>query len=380
MVAGRNLHVVAYIMNQITAQGGTDNIRGIYLPITHDGRVARVCNCGVCQKERRECGEEPVREMISADLDQTLGYLADCGINLIIASLPREVLFDGLLAMDRPVSSWPRDPVPALVETAHRHGIEVHPVCCWIAGEAPKPQFAMVNADGRTVNYSDPGKPQVREFFMQSALNLLRKYDIDGISLDGTRYAEMELTGDCCYCDTCRSQFKQQYGFDPLEVKHAGVDSRLREQSIATGQYLWNKARQDHVTRLVTELKAEMCRLRPTATLSAYVWGYASRLVFQNWTDWLHDGALDWINPSGYTYPVPDFIRRCKDIASMVNGRRPFAITLGPHTSHGKLPNVEALLKQIAIAKSVGSKDYVLFTHSHQQLIDDLPRLAAAAN
>ncbi len=233
----------------------------------------------------------------------------------------------------------------------------------------------MVNADGKTVDYSDPGKPELRDFYIQSALNLLRKYDFDGISLDGTRYAEMELTGDCCYCDTCREQFRGQYGYDPIEVKHAGEDSLLREQSIATGQYLWNKARQDHVTRLVTDLKAQMRGIRPEATLSAYV----SRLVFQNWTDWLHDDALDWINPSGYTYPVDAFRRRCKDIAQMVDGRRPFAITLGPHTSYGKLPDVEALLEQIAICRDVGSTDYVLFTHSHQQLYDDLPRIAEGA-
>jgi len=173
--------------NLVTVKSGTQNIRGMYLPITRDGQAARVCNCGSCQKERRERGEEPIREMVTADLDRTLGHLADCGINLIIPSLPHEVLFDGLLPMDEPVSSWPRDPAADLVECAHRRGIEVHPVCCWISGKAPKPEFTMVNADGKTTEYSDPGKPALRDFFKQTAINLLRMYDIDGVSLDGIR-------------------------------------------------------------------------------------------------------------------------------------------------------------------------------------------------
>ena len=364
--------------NLVTVKGGTEKIRGMYFPITREGRAALVCNCGSCQGERKARGEDPIREMVSADLGDTIEHVADCGVNLIIPCLPQEIIFQSLLPFDEPLESWDRDPFPELIESAHRRGIQVHPVCCWIAGQAPKPEFQMVNADGEEVPYSDPGKPEVRDFFMQSALNLLKNYDIDGISLDGIRYAEMELTGDCCYCETCRTNFEEKYGFDPIEVKFSGEDSRLREQSVQTGQYLWNKERQDNVTQLVNDLKAAMRSIRKEATLSAYVWGYASRLAFQNWTDWLHDDALDWLNPSGYTYPVDAFRRRCMDIKHMIAGRRPFAITLGPHTSHGKLPNVEALLEQIAVTQEVGSSGYILFTHSRKRLLDDLPRIAAA--
>jgi len=359
--------------------GAAEEIRGMYLPITRDGRAALVCNCESCQKERRERDESPVREMVSADLGDTIRHVADCGINLIIPCLPQEIIFQSLLPFDDPLESWDRDPFPELIETAHRRGIQVHPVCCATSGRARKPEFRMVNAEGEEAPYSDPGKPEVRDFCMQCALNMLKRYDIDGISLDGIRYAEMDVTGDCCYCGTCRTNFEKKYGYDPIEVRFSGGDSRLREQSVQNGQYLWNKERQDNVTRLVTDLKAGMRSIRKEATLSAYVWGYPSRLAFQNWTDWLHDDALDWLNPSGYTYPVDDFRRRCKDVQHMVDGRRPFAITLGPHTSHGKLPNVEALLEQIAITREAGAAGYVLFTHSHKRLHDDLPRIAEAS-
>lgn len=364
--------------NLVTVEGGTEKIRGMYLPFLREGRVALVCNCGSCQEERKARGEVPIREMQSANTDDTIRHLADCGINLIIPGLPGELVFHNMLPFDEPLESWDKDPLAVLIESAHRRGIEVHPLPGCISGRAHKPEFRMVNGAGDEVPYADPGKPEVRDFYVRSALNLLRDYEIDGISLDGIRYAEMEFAGDCCYCRTCRTTFEKKYGFDPIEVKFSGDDSRRREQSVETGQYVWNKAREDNVTQLVLDLKAGMRGIRKEATLSAYVWGYPSRMAFQNWTDWLHDDALDWLNPSGYTYPVDAFRRRCIDVQHMTDGRRPFAMTLGPHTSHGKLPNVEALLEQIAITQDAGSSGYVLFTHSRKQLLDDLPRIAEA--
>lgn len=365
----------------VTNVGGTEKIRGIYTFFTREGRVAQVCNCGACQRERTERGEEPTLPMDSVTMSDRIKYFADNGINLIIPCLPEEVIFQGLLPFDEPLATWERDPLTDLIDVAHRNGIEVHPVYWGPAGKAPKPEWGMVNAEGRAVDRWDPGKPEVREFFVQVAVNLVEKYDVDGLSMDGIRYCEMEMTGDCCYCDTCRADFSAQYGFDPISIALSGKDSiaRKREQSIQPGQYLWNITRQNHITTIVRSVKSAIQSVRSGVKLSAYVWGCASNLVFQNWPDWLDDQALDWINPSGYTYGEEAFKRRCLDTAHLVGGRVPFAMTLGPHTSHGKVRDLDELIYQIRTAQQVGASGVVFFTHSHRELHENLPRLAKVA-
>ena len=53
----------------------------------------------------------------------------------------------------------------------------------------------------------------------------------------------------------------------------------------------------------------------------------------------------------------------------------PFAITFGPHTSHGRVQDVEELIRQMRTAKEFGAKGYVLFTHSRGELHAWLPRI-----
>jgi len=356
--------------------GGVGNIRGIYIRLLSNSRVATECACAMCDGQRKARGETPLGVSCpSVSVAARMAELANSGINVVLASLPQEVLHGP------PDASGERllAPLTSLVDEAHRQGIQVYPVCGALGGKLPIPkaEWGMVNADGVRVEYADPGNPEVREFFINSAVRLVKSSGIDGISLDFTRYAEIEHTGDCCYCEGCRARFMKQHGFDPIEVRVDGMVGGVREQSLAAGQHVWNQARRSNVTTYVRDLKAAIRSERKDIGLSAYVWGYASRLVFQDWPAWIAEGSLDWINPSGYTYDMGAFRRRCADVVAMGADRIPFAITLGPHTSHGRLKNVEELLRQLEIARSLGSRHYVLFTHSPAELSGWLPRLCA---
>jgi len=342
-----------------------EKVRGIYMRVTSDGRAALVCNCGYCVEARKARGEQPVAEMRSADLRETLDLFAESGMNLILLCLPGDVL-----------SPDNENVINTVVREAHARGMEVHPVCWALAGEAPRPEFRMVNAEGKAVPYSDPGNPALRAFVIHALANLLRRCAIDGISLDGVRYVETELSGDCCYCSTCRDQFRRGYGYDPIVLAKSGKEAGAREQAYAPGMFLWNKARCENVTAFVRELKAAMSAVRREALLSAYVWGYASRLVFQDWPTWLEEGYLDWINPSGYTYGRDAFWRRCLDVKYMRRGEQPLCITLGPHTSHGRVADVEELVEQMEIARQTGADGVIFFTHSIEELHAWLPRLS----
>ena len=346
-------------------------ISGIYLRFSEAGDVAAQCTCAYCRRTRAERGEPETPEGVYRDFGEVARLLQDQGLNTILASLPAEVV-----SPDGPVSDERCDAMARMLDTAHAHGLAVYPVCGWLAGKAARPEFRMVNADGETVEYSDPGKPEVREAFVSLIRTLAEGFDFDGVSLDGTRYAEMELTGDCCYCDTCRGRFRAQYGFDPMEVRFEGRDSRLREQSIQAGQHVWNRFRSENVTQVVRDIRTALREVRPGLQLSAYVWGGASRLVYQDFPQWLDEGLLDWINPSGYIYGDAAFKRRCADIAAQVGGRVPFCVTFGPHTTHGRVQDVDELRRQLAMAREVGPSGTVLFTHSPAELLDWLPRIS----
>jgi len=353
---------------------GKDKIRGIYIGFDREGRVPLLCNCDFCKKQRRIWGEKPVAKIEYVSVKEKVKELADNNINLILAFLPEEISYPSLCPPEKRVSSWNKDPFQDLIDESHRNNIQVYPIVYFTSKNIPADWY-MTNAAGKKVPYGDPGNYKYREFLIESVVNLVKKYDVDGISLDYIRYVEMELTGDCCYCDTCRKNFKRKYGFDPIVLAISGKNPGLREQSLKTGQYLWDKERNDNCTIFVRDLKKAICETKKEIKLSSYVWGTASRLVFQNWSEWIENKLLDWVNPSGYDYDLDSFKRRCIELAFIVNKRCPLYITLGQHTSHGKVKNVEELIEMMKIARETGFDGFVLFTHSHKVLSSYLPSI-----
>ncbi len=360
--------------NLRTGGKGKEKVRGIYIGLDREGRVPLLCNCNSCKKQRKKWGEKPVARIEYVPVKEKVKELADNNINLILASIPGEILYPSLFPLEKGLSSWDRDPFQDLIGEAHRNNIQVYPIVTFISKNLP-PDLCMTNAEGKRVPYGDPGNSKYRELLVRSAVNLVKKCDIDGISLDFVRYMEMEISGDCCYCDTCRKRFKKKYDFDPIVLTITRKKPGLREQSLKAGQYLWDKERSDNVTTFAREFKKAICKTKKGIKLSSYVWGTASRLVFQNWSEWIENKSLDWVNPSGYDYELDSFKRRCIELAFRVNKRCPLCITLGQHTTHGKIKNAEELIKQIKIADKTGFDGFVLFTHSHKVLSSYLPRI-----
>ncbi|MCX5642243.1 MAG: family 10 glycosylhydrolase [Candidatus Omnitrophica bacterium] len=346
-------------MDNLRAGGkGKEKIRGIYVGVDREGRIPLVCNCGSCKKQRKRWGEKPVAVMECVPVREKMREFAGNNINLILASGLNE----------------------NLVTEAHRNNIQVYPIINFTSDNAKNlsPDWYMTNAAGEKVPYGDPGNPGYREFLIRPAVELVKKYDIDGISLDFSRYIEMEISGDCCYCAACRKKFRLKYDFDPIVLAVPGKKTPPRELSQQAGQYLWNKERKDNITTLVSELKKAICGVKKGIKLSSYVWGAepVSRLVFQDWSQWIEDKSLDWVNPSGYDYDLDSFQRRCVELAAIVNKRCPSCITLGQHTTHGRVKNAAELIRQIKIADKAGLVDgFVLFTHSLKTLSSYLPSI-----
>jgi uncharacterized lipoprotein YddW (UPF0748 family) len=250
-----------------------------------------------------------------------------------------------------------------LIEAAHARGLEVHPWVCVNAdgGANPSPvlqahpDWCMVNSEGERVGALDPSSPEVRRHIAGVIGELARKYEIDGVSLDYVRYA---TPGRFCYCDRCKTAFKEATGLDCTDAYKAPAYSQLWRQ--------WRLWRNRQLLAEMEEIRQALGEARPGALLSTYVWGaqtYGARYdTCQDFKTWIKKGLLDWINPSGYVYDRKTFISRAKANLGATPEGFPTLITIGVRTSHGSLPTAKDVEVQIRDALELGADGVVLFT------------------
>ncbi|MBI3978372.1 MAG: family 10 glycosylhydrolase [Chloroflexi bacterium] len=185
----------------------------------------------------------------------------------------------------RPRYADPRDPRHPF----NTHGPKVEGQANWIAKNHRGEQF-----DGN--NFSlDPGHPDALDYTVDVYLDVLRKYDVDGIHLDYVRYAE-KLWG---YNDTSVERFKQRYG---------------RTAKPAIEDPLWTQWRRDQITALLRKLYLNAIAVKPGVKVSAATiawvngpvreedWSRSSPYArtFQDWRAWLEEGIVDIAMPMAY--------------------------------------------------------------------------------
>ncbi|HIE53461.1 MAG TPA: hypothetical protein EYP85_17045 [Armatimonadetes bacterium] len=114
------------------------------------------------------------------------------------------------------------DPLAYMVRGAHERGMELH---AWFVNGAygrnepgpifaEHPNWAIRSALGQPRLWFDFGKPEVREFQRDLMLEVLRKYEVDGIHFDYIRYPGRGY----CYCDYCLAEFRRRYGVDATQI------------------------------------------------------------------------------------------------------------------------------------------------------------------
>ena len=177
-----------------------------------------------------------------------------------------------------PGSSWPSDPKHILNRC---------------------PEIQTEDYDGKRITEvgygGDWGHPLYHEWFTKVVLDIVRRYDIDGIHFDYIRY-----TGE-------------RWGYNPVSVE------RFNRRYGRTGKPeptdpLWKQWRRDQVTAVVRKIYAQATALKPHLKVSAALitWGdgpqntddwvnrSAYRAVFQDWHGWLKEGILDMAIPMVY--------------------------------------------------------------------------------
>ncbi len=313
-------------------------------------------------------------------LRQAMKLIKDTGIDFILPlAKSSSVNWDSRIA-PRELVSKPTY-MERMVQCAHAEGLKVYPQFC-VATEGGEsgpdallkehPSWAYFY-DGARRGYIDPGNTDARRYEVSLATELVTKYDVDGLSLDYCR-----CPSRIGYTDTGRAEFLKKYNVDlakitsnrPETLDTEGGKKAARSASASARSNPiwpeWRKWRTEQINTLAREIRAAVNKARPGLPISSYVWGYntytSNSEVCQDWMTWIHEGSLDWINPSGYRYTDEAFLQAARANRQHVPKGFPFYITIGVRTSHGALKDAAAIRHQMEMAHECGADGLVFFT------------------
>jgi uncharacterized lipoprotein YddW (UPF0748 family) len=268
-----------------------------------------------------------------------------------------------------------------MIKCAHAEGLKVYPVFC-VATEGGEggpnallkqhPDWAFYY-DGARHGYIDPGNPEARRYETSLIAELVGKYDVDGLSLDYCR-----CPSHIGYTDSGRAEFLKKHHVDLAKI----IGARSEQLDTEGGKKAapptaasiranpiwpeWQKWKTEQVNTLAREIRAAVNQAKPGLPISSYVWGYSAYVskseVCQDWMTWIHDGVLDWINPSGYRYTDEAFLEAARLNREHIPTHFPFYITIGVKTSHGSLKDAAEIRKQMNMARQCGAGGLVFFT------------------
>ncbi|MCC5908366.1 MAG: family 10 glycosylhydrolase [Balneolaceae bacterium] len=182
------------------------------------------------------------------------------------------------------------------------------------------PELFMVNRNGDSsidkpayVGYYKwlcPTRPEAKEYLMNRIDDIMEIPEIKSIHLDYIRYPDVILPiqlqptydivqdreypeYDYCYCDACRSKFRDLHGEDPMDLEKP------------EDHEIWNRFRYNQVTHLVNQIAVSVRNRGKKVTAAVFPTPDIARsLVRQNWPDWNLDAFFPMIYNHFYHKPV----------------------------------------------------------------------------
>lgn len=218
---------------------------------------------------------------------------------------------------------------------------------------------ALANPDGIEGLYSSPSAPEVKERVYQVAMDLVERYDIDGIHLDYIRYPSGEF----------------DYSRDALDRFRVWIDGRITKDQeaefVAASEQnplayveafpeAWADFRRDQITDLVERIYVGVKGRRPEVLVSAAVFPDAQESFlyrYQDWGGWLRKGIIDVVAPMAYN-PDDGLFDRAISQAAEIGGPGRVWAGVGAY-----LNTYEGTLSKIDITQRIGVRGFLLFSY-----------------
>lgn len=262
------------------------------------------------------------------------------------------------------------DPLQLAIQEAHKRGLELHAyINPGIVTESPKavsnPNHVLLkhctaqsNPNWLVYKASGPAElndgyvwlnlnlPEVQTYLRSVVMDLVTRYDLDGIHYDRIRFQAPDVSQD------------------PW--------SKARYQIANPEKLEYNDWQTANITRMLTDMYACIAAIRPKTKVSAAVWGIynKNRLPGYSWTStglqdyhqdsigWINEGCVDALVPMIYWEmggKKPDYDELLADFLSQV--------TNGRHIYGGqKVFNAEESLRQTVASNLIGAQGTSPFT------------------
>lgn len=311
------------------------------------------------------------------DWERTARELASAGINMVFPNMlwaGRAHYASDVLPRSSTFQQY-GDQIEQCVAAAHRHGIEVHVWKVNFNLSGAPAEFVerlrregrlQVDVHGQPTNWLNPAHPHNQKLEVDSLLEVVRRYPVDGIHFDYIRYPN----GNNDYSDFSRKQFETDTGHT---VKHWPAD--CYDGPLADAYRDW---RCDQITRLVETVHREAKKIRPEVKISAAVFGAypdCRRSVGQDWALWVRRGYLDFVCPMDYTGEDKYFERLVRSQRELVGQRIPLYPGIGATASRVRL-TPDRVVGQILLARQLGADGFTIFNLTETTAREILPALA----
>lgn len=220
-------------------------------------------------------------------------------------------------------------------------------------------EYARAHRDHVEGLYLSPAAPEVKEHIYSIWMDLVERYDLDGLHFDYVRYPAPDYDYSRVALDrfrdwlaphlpdTTRLRFAERASFDPLVYTDSFPGA-------------WDDFRRQQVTELVERIYYGVKKRAPRLLVSAAVFAdtaSAHDRRFQDWQEWLRRGILDVACPMAYTDSLPLFRERIHTAVETVGGGRVWA-GIGAYRN-----TVDGTVAQIGVARELGAAGVALFSY-----------------
>ena len=226
----------------------------------------------------------------------------------------------------------------------------------WTHGPESKEPWVCCDDDGKSMKpdeyyYMSPGIPAVQEYMRKVILDVVKRYDVDGIHLDRVRYPDAIYSHD----SVSLSRFFGRGNPTMME---------------------WPDWQREQLNKFINDLAAEIAAAKPKTVLSCSAWGIYNRYnipgyetfssgyhdYYQDTWNWVRLGAMDYLMPMIYwniADPKPNYNELVEDFIQGVGKEH-----LVAGQSFYRQNSGEENIKEIQLARDSETAGTIIFSYS----------------
>ncbi len=253
------------------------------------------------------------------------------------------------------------------VKHAHANGIEIHPYVnnCIVEGRTSKESLGRLRAagrlqegpDGRPLNWFCPSQEINLAAIERPMLEIVRRYDVDGIQYDFIRYPGSQG----CFCAKCRARFQQETGKPVADWPNDVIDGPRRQE--------WIEFRCERISAIVKRVSTRIREVKPDVRISAAVfadWPRCREDAGQDWVRWCREGWLDVVCPMNYTLDSNAFAAKAAVHRAALPPHFPVLQGIGIKAGQGTIEDPGHLALHIVLARQTGAAGFLGFCYQPQ--------------